>query len=69
MQYSATVDLLALNRCFRYDDRLTVSFGLFSCLVLTCVPARLVTADDGCADGARKISWASIGRTTRRKLR
>ncbi len=47
MQYSATVD-----RYFRYDDRLTVSSGLFSCLVLTCVTAKLVTAGDGCADGA-----------------
>ena len=35
MQCSATVDLLALNRYFRYDDRLTVSSGLFSCLVVT----------------------------------
>ncbi len=52
MQYSATVDLLARNRCFRYDDRLTVLSGLFSCLVLTCVTTKLVTADDGCADGA-----------------
>jgi len=52
MQYSATVEVLALNRCFSYDDRLTVSSGLFSCLVLTCVTAKLVTADDGCADGA-----------------
>lgn len=48
MQYSAAVDLLALNRYFRYDDRLE----LFSCLVLTCVTAKLATADDGCADGA-----------------
>ena len=52
MQHSATVDLFPLNRYFRYVDGLTVSSGLFSCQVLTCVTAKLVTADDGCADGA-----------------
>jgi hypothetical protein len=37
MQYSAAVDLLALSRYLRCDDRLTVSSGLLSFLVLTCV--------------------------------